>query len=82
MFFFGNAVHFLKFCRSEIVSFDGLQLTPKFTDNNTYYGANDYIANGAGNFVTDTRGMFVVTRVNSTNKAVYRNGVQISTSGT
>ena len=64
------------------VSFDGLQLTPKFTDNNTYYATNDYVANGLGNFVTDTRGMFVVTRVNSTNKAVYRNGVQISTSGT
>ena len=64
------------------VSFDGLQLTPKFTDNKTYYGTNDYIANGAGNFVTNTTGFLIVTRVNSTNKAVYRNGVQISTSGT
>lgn len=63
-------------------SFDGLLITPKFTDNNTYYGTNDYVANGSGNFVTDTRGMFVVTRVNSSNKAIYRNGSQISTSGT
>ena len=60
--------------------FVGTQLTPKFTDNNTYYGTNDYVVDGSGNFVTDTRGFFIVTRVNSTNKSVYRNGTQISTS--
>lgn len=77
-----NTVAAASFMGGLNASFDGLLITPKFTDNNTYYGTNDYIANGSGNFVTDTRGMFVVTRVNSSNKAIYRNGSQISTSGT
>ncbi len=77
-----NTVAAASFMGGLNAAFDGLLITPKFTDNNTYYGTNDYVANGAGNFVTDTRGMFVVTRVNSSNKAIYRNGSQISTSGT
>jgi len=62
--------------------FNGLQLTIKFTDNNTYYGVNDYIVDGAGNFVSDTRGMFVISRTAAANtKAIYRNGILLATHG-
>jgi hypothetical protein len=62
-------------------AFIGLQLTIKWTDNNTYYAANDFVGNGAGNFYSDTRGYFVVTRLNSTTKVIYRNGIQTATQG-
>jgi len=63
-------------------AFNGLQLAMKFTDNNTYYAVNDFVGNGAGNFVSDTRGMFVVSRTSGVNtKVVYRNGVSLGTQG-
>ena len=63
-------------------SFNGLQLAIKFTDNNTYYAVNDFVVNGSGNFVSDTRGMFVVSRTTGVNtKVVYRNGISLSTQG-
>lgn len=63
-------------------AYAGIELVAKFTDNNTYYGVNDLIANGPGNFVSDTRGMFVVSKTSGVNtKVVYRNGVSLSTQG-
>ncbi len=63
-------------------AFNGLQLAIKFTDNNTYYAVNDFVGNGAGNFVSDTRGMFVISRTAVANtKAIYRNGIQLATQG-
>ncbi len=63
-------------------AFNGLQLAIKFTDNNTYYAVNDFVGNGAGNFVSDTRGMFVVSRTSGVNtKVVYRNGISLGTQG-
>jgi hypothetical protein len=63
-------------------AYAGIELIAKYTDNNTYYGVNDLIANGAGNFVSDTRGMFVVSRTSGVNeKVVYRNGVSLITQG-
>jgi hypothetical protein len=61
------------------VSFEGLQITPKFTDNNTYFGANNNITNGVGNFVTDTRGLFVVSKTGATQTQLFRNGSLIRT---
>jgi hypothetical protein len=61
------------------VSFEGLQITPKFTDNNTYFGANNQITNGSGNFVTDTRGLFVVSKTGGTQTQLFRNGSLIRT---
>jgi len=63
-------------------AYQGIELFPKFTDNNTYYGVNDLIVNGSGNFVSDTRGMFVVSRTSLVNqKVIYRNGVSLNTQG-
>ena len=58
--------------------FSGIELLVKFTDNNTYYGVNSDIGSGAGNFVSDTRGMFVVSKLATNQKVIYRNGTQIS----
>jgi hypothetical protein len=60
-------------------TFDGLQITPKFTDNNTYFCANNYIVNGNANFVTDTRGLFVVSKTGATQTQLFRNGSLIRT---
>ena len=60
-------------------SFVGLQIAPKFTDNNTYFGANNLITNGSGNFVTDTRGLFVVSKTGATQTQLFRNGSLIRT---
>ena len=61
------------------VSFIGLQITPKFTDNNTYYGANDSIVTGSGNYVTNTQKLFITNREGAGTKKLYRNGVVINT---
>jgi hypothetical protein len=60
-------------------SFEGLQIAPKFTDNNTYFAANNRIINGNGNFVTDTRGLFVVSKTGATQTQLFRNGSLIRT---
>jgi hypothetical protein len=61
-------------------SFEGIEFIAKYTDNNTYYGVNDNISWGSGNFVSDTSGMFVVSRTSGVNaKVLYRNGVSLST---
>jgi hypothetical protein len=60
-------------------SFNGLLITPKSASGITYYGANNYIVDGSGNFVTDTRGLFHVNRDSSTVSRLYRNGTSIST---
>ena len=59
-------------------AFSGLELIIKFSDNNTYYGVNSDIGSGAGNFVSDTRGMFVISKLATNQKVIYRNGTQIS----
>jgi hypothetical protein len=60
-------------------TFDGLQIAPKFTDNNTYFCANNYVLNGVGIFVTDTRGLFVVSKTGATQTQLFRNGSLIRT---
>ena len=61
-------------------SFTGLALVIKFTDNNTYFGANDSFLTGSGNFISNTTGLFVINRTSLTEKKMYRNGSVISTS--
>jgi len=51
----------------------------KNTDNNTYWAVSDFITNGAANIISDTRGLINVSRINNTNKKIYRNGSLIST---
>jgi hypothetical protein len=60
-------------------TFRGLQITPKFTDNNTYYGANDSISDGSGNYVTNTQKLFIANREGSGTKKLYRDGTAINT---
>jgi hypothetical protein len=57
--------------------FQGLLITPKASSGITFYGANNYIVDGSGNFVTDTRGLFHVNRDSSTVSRLYRNGSSI-----
>lgn len=59
--------------------FVGLQITPKFTDNNTYYGANDFIVDGSGTYVTNTQRLFIVNREAANSKRLYRDGVVLNT---
>ena len=59
-------------------SFSGIELWAKNTDNNTYYAVNSDILSGNGNFVSDTRGMFVVSKLAVNQKVIYRNGIQLS----
>ena len=59
--------------------FEGLQITPKFTDNNTYFAANNSALNGSANFVTDTRGLFVVSKTGATQTQILKNGSLIQT---
>jgi hypothetical protein len=58
---------------------EGTALAPKWSDNNTYFGANNSLLNGSGNFVTDTRGLFVVNKFSSNTAKLYRNGSILST---
>ena len=58
--------------------FQGLLITPKAASGITFYGANNYIVDGSGNFVTDTRGLFHVNRDSSTVSRLYRNGSSIA----
>ena len=60
-------------------TFIGLQITPKFTDNNTYYGSNDSIATGSGNYVTNTQKLFITNREGAGTKKLYRDGTAINT---
>jgi hypothetical protein len=60
-------------------SFEGLQIAPKALDNNTYFCANNFVLNGSGNFVTDTRGLFVVSKTGATQTQLFRNGNLIRT---
>ena len=57
----------------------GISLATKWSDNNTYYSSNNYVLDGNGNFVTDTRGLFVATKDTSLAfpSALYRNGIGI-----
>jgi len=59
-------------------AYEGIELLAKFTDNKTYYGVNSDISSGNGNFVSDTRGMFVVSKLAVNQKVIYRNGIQLS----
>ncbi len=58
--------------------FNGLLISPKIAAGNTYYGANNYIVDGNGNFVTDTRGLFHVNRDSLTVSRIYRNGSSLT----
>jgi hypothetical protein len=60
-------------------TYRGLQITAKFTDNNTYYGANDFIVDGSGNYVTNTQKLFIVNREGVGTKKLYRDGIAINT---
>ena len=57
----------------------GITINIKSGDNNTYYSSNNYVLDGNGNFVTDTRGLFVATKDTSLAfpSALYRNGIGI-----
>lgn len=59
-------------------AFNGLTIFPKISTGNTYYGANNYIVDGNGNFVTDTRGLFHVNRDSLTVSRIYRNGSSLA----
>lgn len=58
--------------------FQGTQLYIKFSNNNTYYTANDYIITGNGNYVSDRRGFFIVNRESLTSKRLYKNGASVT----
>jgi hypothetical protein len=58
---------------------EGVALAVKYTDNNTYFAANNYILNGVGNYVTDTRGFFIVNKFGATTTKIYKNGLTIAT---
>jgi hypothetical protein len=58
--------------------FNGLIIFPKGTSGITFYGANNYIVDGSGNFVTDTRGLFHVNRDSLTVSRLYQNGSSIA----
>jgi hypothetical protein len=60
-------------------SFNGLLISPKTSSGLTYFCANNYIVDGAANFVTDTRGLFHVNRDSLTVTRLFRNGTSIST---
>jgi hypothetical protein len=60
--------------------FRGLFLSIKGTDNNSYYSANDYIVTGSGNFVSDTRGFYIVNRESLSSKRLYKNGTSLTSS--
>ena len=59
--------------------FNGIGILPKWSDNNTYYGANDNLGTGAANIVTDTRGLFLTNRIAAGTKKLFKNGSVIST---
>jgi hypothetical protein len=60
-------------------TFEGLQINVKFTDNNTYFCANNFVLDGSGNFITDTRGFFIVSKTGTTTTELFRNGNVIRT---
>jgi hypothetical protein len=64
----------------ELNTFNGIAIAPKAFDNNTYFCANNWIADNLGNYVTDTRGLFHTNRDNLTVSRLYRNGISIRTS--
>jgi hypothetical protein len=59
-------------------NFIGSELLLKWSDNNTYYCANDRIADGGANFISNTQGFFIINRFNSTTKKIYKNGSSVS----
>ena len=58
---------------------EGTSINIKYTDNNTYYSANNFASNGGGNFVSDTRGLFIVNKFGATTTKLYKNGLTIAT---
>ena len=58
---------------------EGTAINVKYTDNNTYYSANNFASNGGGNFVSDTRGLFIVNKFGATTTKLYKNGLTIAT---
>jgi hypothetical protein len=58
---------------------NGTQLFLKYTNNITYWSANDYSTAGSGNIISDTRGFFVMNKVSVSEKRIYKNGTQIHT---
>jgi hypothetical protein len=58
--------------------FNGLIIFPKAASGITFYGSNNYIVDGSGNFVTDTRGLFHVNRDSLTVSRLYKNGSSIA----
>jgi hypothetical protein len=59
--------------------YSGISISPKAADQSTYFCANNYITDGLGNFVTDTRGFWHVNRDNINLTRLYRNGSSIRT---
>jgi hypothetical protein len=59
--------------------FAGVNLGLKLLDSNTYFSANNYVLDGLGNFITDTRGFFVVNKESTGTNGVkmFGNGTQI-----
>lgn len=52
-------------------------------DGNTYFCANNFVLNGAGNHVvSDFRGFFVINKVDISTQRMFKNGVQVRQSGT
>ena len=58
---------------------EGTAINLKYTDNNTYYSANNFASNGSGNYVSDTRGFFIVNKFAATTTKLYKNGLTIAT---
>jgi len=61
-------------------SAEGMCLFVKHSDANTYYNANDFILTGSGNHVSNTSGLFSVSRIISGTKKLYRNTSTITSS--
>lgn len=59
-------------------SFSGLNLTLKFSDQNTYWAANDSILSGVGDILSDTRGFFVINKITLFQKEIFKNGILLS----
>ena len=58
---------------------NGTQLFLKYTNNITYWSANDYSTAGSGIIISDTRGLFVLNKISLSEKRIYQNGSQIHT---
>jgi len=62
--------------------FNGTQVFLKDLSSTTLFCANNFATNGSGNFIADTRGLFVIIKENINSQKMFRNGTQIRQSAT